>query len=99
MSSVVFYLNLHVHIVIVCNVSMFKRSEDSLLNTSNIYIYVIIYITYIVCVGSGYKSHFVHGEERTVCVCLSSPSTVTVLVMALESPCLAALHTEPSYSS
>ena len=39
MSSVVFYLNLHVHIVIVCNVSMFKRSEDSLLNTSKIYIY------------------------------------------------------------
>ena len=47
MSSVVFYLNLHVHIVIVCNVSMFKRSEDSLLNTSKIYIYLIMYITYI----------------------------------------------------
>ena len=47
MSSVVFYVNLHVYIVIVCNVFMFKRSEDSLLNTSNIYIYVIIYITYI----------------------------------------------------
>ena len=47
MSSVVFYLNLHVHIVIVCNVSMSKSSEDSLLNTSKIYIYVIIYITYV----------------------------------------------------
>ena len=44
MSSVVFYVNLHVYIVIVCNVFMFKRSEDSLLNTSKIYIYIYIYI-------------------------------------------------------